>query len=202
MSLLDQPQELILEQLKLLPVEDAMKLCQGNAELSRLCQNNQLWYYWARRDFPYVDPFPPFDYAEDARTLYRDMLEAEKERRNRLRIQVNRAKHGRYWATSGHASYNLEDTLGRAPRYFSRKEGYNRFVFWPDYNVAGTIDEIFKTFQTAGMHTVKVGELDRMTHGEVGDEPGEYPLTRDLISLNSIDPFNEYDQMIIRGLYT
>lgn len=201
MSLLGQPPEMILEQLKALPVGDAMKLCQGNSELSRLCEDSRLWYSWAKRDFSYIDPFPPFDPAADARALYRDMFDAEKERRNRLRIQINMAKHGRYCSPPGHGFYNLQDTLNMRPTRHPKKEEYDRFVFWPDYNVAGTINQIVKAFRAAGMNMVKVGELDQMTDGQAGDSPGEYPLSEELVSINSIDPQNDFDRMIIRGLF-
>lgn len=73
----------------------------------------------------------------------------------------------------------------------------NRFVYWPDYKVAGRIQDIAKFFISHSYPYVQVGELSRISNGELGTI-GIFPVTPQLIRENSFDPLNAFHQNFIR----
>lgn len=55
MNFLDQPHELIIQQLVPLSAEEIYELCQVNQDLSRICQDTALWRMKIQREFPGVN---------------------------------------------------------------------------------------------------------------------------------------------------
>jgi hypothetical protein len=51
MSLLDQPKEIIIEQLKYLSVEDFLNACQTNSRVSQICNERRIWDIRLINDF-------------------------------------------------------------------------------------------------------------------------------------------------------
>lgn len=194
MNLLNQPEEVILQQIAPLPVEDAMRLCQSNTQLARICQNRSLWYYWAQRDFPYFT-LPPFSQMLDTRELYQGLVNEERARRGIIEKYTRRVSNysvpDAYWIIMmPDKALLLTNALNYVARHYSGRQGYDMFVYWPDYRVAGTVSQIAQIFQEAGMRTVHVGELYQRTNGQLGYSPGEYALSEQLILDNSYNPLN------------
>lgn len=75
---------------------------------------------------------------------------------------------------------------------------YNRFVYWPDYKVAGSIKDIFTKFYKAGINKVTVGSIYDMSNGEVGCYRSVVPLSINVIIKCSIDPLNPQHQSIFK----
>lgn len=73
---------------------------------------------------------------------------------------------------------------------YANAQGFNRFVYWPDYRIAGTINDIYNLFANAGVSNVEVGQLHLMTNGQVGCLEGNVQLSREVIANCSIDPLN------------
>ena len=55
MSFLDQPIELIVAQLQYLPIEEVLRVCEGNVELAQICNRKDFWFGRLTRDFPGLD---------------------------------------------------------------------------------------------------------------------------------------------------
>ena len=70
-------------------------------------------------------------------------------------------------------------------------------IYWPDYKVFGTLDEIYNTFNLAGMGPIGVGALHTLSDGSFGNTPGVVPLTANTIYRNSIDPGNRQQRRIL-----
>ena len=77
MSFLYQPTELLIEQLRYLPVQDLLNLCQTNLHLANLCRNPDLWRARIITDFPATDlrqiPNPQEAYlteVQEPRSIY------------------------------------------------------------------------------------------------------------------------------------
>ncbi len=51
MSFINQPDDIIIEQLRLVPFEDLLNACQSSPEISRICQGKQLWQWRLIDDF-------------------------------------------------------------------------------------------------------------------------------------------------------
>ena len=66
MSFLDQPDELIIEQLTQIPIEKLLSACQTNQRLASICRDPILWHLKLQTDFPGVDT----QRVPDPRTLY------------------------------------------------------------------------------------------------------------------------------------
>ncbi len=85
-------------------------------------------------------------------------------------------------------------TFSNAPRYvektYPNAQGANRFVYWPDYKVAGTISDIVNTFQNAGINQVHVGTLYSMSNGQIGCPPGILPLSEQVVANCAFDSLN------------
>lgn len=71
MSFLDQPEEIIIEQLRYLPLEDLLSICSTNLAISRICQGKQLW------QLRLIDDFKVKNISEigDPRSYYFDLLD-------------------------------------------------------------------------------------------------------------------------------
>ena len=55
MNLPEQPQEIIIEQLRYLPLPDLLSLCQTNVQISSLCRGRRLWEFRLMDDFKVAD---------------------------------------------------------------------------------------------------------------------------------------------------
>lgn len=75
MSLLDQPDEIIIEQLRYLPLRDLLSLCSTNSQISRICSGRQLWYFRLIDDFKVADPTR----ITDTRGYYFSLLQDRKD---------------------------------------------------------------------------------------------------------------------------
>ena len=66
MSIGELPDELLVEQLLLLPPGDVFRLCSVDARFARICRNPVLWIRLLQRDFPYLTP------GTNPKELYRE----------------------------------------------------------------------------------------------------------------------------------
>lgn len=55
MSLLDQPEELLIEQISQLRASDLWNICRTSREFESICRSPQLWINKIRKDYPEVD---------------------------------------------------------------------------------------------------------------------------------------------------
>lgn len=69
-------------------------------------------------------------------------------------------------------------------------QGMSRFVYFPDYRLAGTVQEIVSILQKTGQNQINVGGLNRLTGGRFGSPMGTAPLSPEIIFANSFDPLN------------
>ena len=75
MNLLDQPDELIIEELKYLPIHEILTSCRINSRIAKLCQSRELWYYRLMNDFQIID----VSRITEPRNYYYDLLEKRKD---------------------------------------------------------------------------------------------------------------------------
>lgn len=77
MSLPEQPEEILIEQLRYLPLQDLLNACQTNLRISQVCQGRRLW------DLRLMDDFKVGDLSQisDSRSYYFSLLQ---ERQNIL----------------------------------------------------------------------------------------------------------------------
>lgn len=74
MSLPDQPEEILIEQLRRLPLQDLLNACQTNLRISQVCQGRRLW------DFRLMDDFRLYDFSRipNPRDYYFSLLAMRK----------------------------------------------------------------------------------------------------------------------------
>jgi len=197
----DLPRELVVETLRNLSVEDLARVCQTNVQISQACQDPALWQALVLRDFPGVRVFG----VADPRALYMDTREQQRAQARAWidgrKARVLQTSPKTYWrAVQGQATLQLKG----APRYVDAKypnsEGYDRFVYWPDYRVAGSVSDIVRVFRERYYDNVNVGELNQLTQGQFGSPAGTHPLTEDLVYQNSFDPLNPAHRTIIEAM--
>lgn len=70
MSLLDQPEEIIIEQVRSLPLSDLLSICSTNSQISKICQGKRLWYLRLIDDFKVTLP----SYHPNPREYYFSLL--------------------------------------------------------------------------------------------------------------------------------
>lgn len=96
-----------------------------------------------------------------------------------------------YWQLTNPNRYL---TLAGSPRYVEKNypnaQGVDRFVYWPDYKVAGTIKDIVNAFLNAGINQVQVGTLYSWSNGQIGCQPRMVPLTPEIVAECAFDPLN------------
>lgn len=94
--------------------------------------------------------------------------------------------------------------LSNAPnivrKHYPNAQGADRFVYWPDYMVAGTIKDIVKSFQTKGINQVNVGTLYTMSNGQIGCPPGAMPLSEQVVAACAYDPLNPVQTELLMAL--
>jgi hypothetical protein len=104
---------------------------------------------------------------------------------NRL-ADVYSKQPGIYWLVNAPArTVKLSNGLDYAN---PDAQGFDHFVFWPDYKVAGTIRNIVNKFRNAGINDVHVGTLYNMTNGNAGCYRRVVPLSEEVVAACSIDP--------------
>lgn len=116
------------------------------------------------------------------------------DRIHQLGLQTAARGPGNYWlVTKPRLNLKLTGAEQYVKRNFPNAQGIDRFVYWPDSRVAGTIRDIVNTFRNAGITSVQVGGLYLMTNGQFGQPPGYVPLSEQVVAANSFDPLNSYD---------
>lgn len=201
MNLEELPEELLVEQLMTLPVKDILGARQTDRLFAKICERRDLWYRLIQRDFPWY-PLPPLSKIPDPKALYIQIPEKLRVHRQeimktpRYREAANSAPGDFFWNADLRSHWRL---VGN-PLNYSEGQGYDRFVFWLDYRVADTVNGIVNRFIQDGITTVLVGELYRLSDGRMGDPPGEYPLSPQIIYRNSLDPLDPNQQQFINDL--
>lgn len=88
--------------------------------------------------------------------------------------------------------------LSGSTRYVTKNHlyghGYDRFVYWPDYKVAGKISDIVNAFRNAGIQQVEVGNLFGMSNGQLGCRPRSDIISEQLVAECSFDPTDQRHQ--------
>jgi hypothetical protein len=106
-----------------------------------------------------------------------------------------------YWSVTRPAThFMLSGSVFYVDRHYPNAEGSDRFVYWPDYKVAGTIKDIFFTFQFAGINQVHVGTLYSLSNGQIGCPPGIMSLSEDVIAACAFDPRNPTHSQLLTEL--
>ncbi len=106
-----------------------------------------------------------------------------------------------YWQIAN-PNRTLKLTGARAyvnKNYFD-SQGYDRFVYWPDYRVAGTIRDIVNTFRDAGINQVQIGTLYNMSNGQIGCYRRTATLSEEVVAACSFDALNPAHQAIFNEL--
>lgn len=112
------------------------------------------------------------------------------------------SKANSYWqVTNPNKTLKLAGATVYVNRNYPNTQGYDRFVYWPDYRVAGTIRDIVTNFRNAGINNVTVGSLYTST-GQLGCNQGIVPLSEEVVATCSYDPLNPAHQGIFRQLLT
>jgi len=114
------------------------------------------------------------------------------------RLTLDQINHAMITARSEPNTYwninepNVLLKLGGARNYvrinYPNTKLYNRFVYWPDYKVAGQVKDIYIKFFKAGIRNVTVGSVYNMTDGRIGCYRNVVPLSLDVVIKCSIDP--------------
>lgn len=210
MSLGELPEEVLLEQSMLLPIEDVLAACESNRQFARICQRRDFWYRRTQKDFPEYTLLPPSE-VPDPRALYIWLYGIRRTYRDRIWHELSATYGNRFWILGARQNPGLMARRGdpylipntaytyAATRYPGR-QGYDQFVLWPDLRVAGTVNQIVDILRKAGFKTVPIGELYRLTNGQMGSPSGKYPLTEQLIYENSLNPLNRNQDQIILNL--
>lgn len=96
-----------------------------------------------------------------------------------------KAGPGTFWQVSKPTrTLKLTGALAYVNKNFPGREGVNRFVYWPDFRVAGTVSDIVSAFRQAGVQNVTV-------NGQ------SMPLTEQLIMQAALDPLNPNHRALI-----
>ena len=189
----DLPDEVLIQAIYRLPIESILQNCVVDQRSARICNKPLLWQALLRRDYPWVSVAN----VADPRSLYMKIRDDLFRLGKRAREAGQR---GSYWIINKPG--RLLSLVG-AQRYvqmYPDAQGYDRFVYWPDYRVAGTVNNIIKTFRELGAHVVDVGALYQATQGQVGSEPGTYPITEQLIYQNALDPLDPNQHQLILSM--
>lgn len=207
-ELTELPSELLIEQLILLQIEDVLSACETNRQFNEICQRRDFWYRRIQKDFPEYNLAPPSEVSDPRRLyiqLYRAPIDAVREEIFTHLKHLNLTGENAFWvidptplAARPHLAYHSSGTpyftLRTANVYvlseYRGRRGYDKFVLWPDLRLAGTVNHIVQLLRKAGLKTVPVGELYRLTDGRIGSPPGRYPLTEQLIYENSVIPWD------------
>ena len=96
----------------------------------------------------------------------------------------------------------LSGAVNHVNRNWGNKVGSERFVYWPDYRVAGPVNAIYAAFRNAGVGQVSVGQLSQMTAGQAGQQTSQQPLSEATIAANSIDPLNPVHRQLLEQAVT
>lgn len=75
-------------------------------------------------------------------------------------------------------------------------------IYWPDYKVFGTLDQIYITFHLADISSINVGVLYTLSDGSFGRAQRTLQLTSDNIWRNSIHPSNDQQRRILLDVYS
>ena len=201
MSFADLPIEILVQQVMDLPTEEILRFCQVDPSINRLCQSSHLWTMLVRRDFPGV----VISLGDDPRTLYFSLLE---QRRAQAEAQLQRRSAGvrrlgphNYWQALRPARrLLLTGAVNYVNRNYPNAQGANRFVYWPDYRIAGTVSDIVQVLNGMGADLVNVGEMHQLTQGQRGTPPGRYRLTEQLVYDNSFDPLDPQHVPLIEAI--
>lgn len=102
------------------------------------------------------------------------------------------ASPGRNLKLSGASTY--------VARNYPNRQGYDRYVYWPDYRVAGIINDIVNAFLNAGITQVQVGSLYEMSNGKIGCYRRTVPLTVEVVQACAFDPLNPDHQKVFREI--
>ena len=120
---------------------------------------------------------------------------------NRYVNAVSNASNLTYWQVDRPArTLKLTGAIAYVNKTHSNAQGYDRFVYWPDYRVAGSVNNIYNVFQNAGITEVQVGQLNDLTNGQIGCPEGTIFLTLDVVASCSFDPLNVQDQAVFQDM--
>lgn len=113
------------------------------------------------------------------------------------KANLNKKKGNGYYSNlNGNLRYLLTGAI-RIAEYNLIHTG-KAIVYWPDYRLVGTPQEIYDLLVSNGIETVDIGDLFEMTFGCLGDFPRKNViLSPQLISDNSFHPLDEYDQQYL-----
>lgn len=102
-----------------------------------------------------------------------------------------------YWEVT---NPNNMISLSDATNYVYSNHPNDRFVYWPDYHVAGPVSDIVNIFRRLNFRqTTNDGVLFRLSIGRLGKRPMTMDLTEENVYLNSFDPtIEEHRQLIER----
>lgn len=92
------------------------------------------------------------------------------------------------------ARIQLRQTLRQqGSLYDGASASWDPVVYFSDYRISGTVEEIVDALRSSGINEVNVGELYLTSNGQNGCPPGIYPLSEEVIAACSFDSQPQYD---------
>ena len=103
-----------------------------------------------------------------------------------------------YWRAGEPSKQSqLSTAVSTAKKDHQGRSANDRWVFFPDLRMVGAVSEILARLHEAQQSQVTVGQLHTITGGQLGNAPGNYALSADVIRGNSLDPLNPQHAGII-----
>jgi hypothetical protein len=164
-----------------LPFRDLLRTCSLNKQAQQICDTNNFWYLKVTRDFGRIDNPTNIPWG----LIYKDMMNITQDKIKYYSNEALARGLNVYWRVNApFQNLDLSDAINFVQSNYPHAQGNNRFVYWPQFRVAGTVKDIFNTFSRAGINTIA--------------SSGQYmPLTEGLIATSSLDPLNPaHAQMI------
>jgi hypothetical protein len=185
------PVEQLFPVLLNLSPEDLFNACLTNPLWSQVCESEYFWSMKLQNDFGLV----PNPSGLSSKQLYQHLLTQQRNKQQFISKKIQQANSrgpGAYWqiAAPNRSPLQLANSFQYVNTNFANRIGFDRFVYLPDYRVAGTINHIFNVLKDAGIKFVHVGDLYSMSNGQLGQPPQDAPLSLQTIAANSIDPLN------------
>lgn len=108
-----------------------------------------------------------------------------------------------YWQLRNPSNLlRLADAPNFVREFYPNAQEGDRFIYWPDLLVAGTINDIVNTLSLSGVNRFETnGDLYRLSNGRFGQPVGtSMDLTGDNVYANSLDPLNPEHERFIESI--
>jgi hypothetical protein len=187
---------------------DLLNICEVNQQYQQICSNNYFWKLRTEKDFGVIDNPNGLEWVQ----IYKDSFQQQhlqkltqllqsqylpmNENTNCIVGSINRhvlnvRRQRKYFfvkVDNPTRTLILTGAINWVAKNYPNREGYERFVYWPTYRMAGTINDIVKFFRQNGVN-------------EVYDINGNLvPLSEEVIARSSFDPLNPVHAQYLANL--